>query len=144
MATHLRRQCVALYSNKKKKKMLTVTREALGSYKLYDTSRSMWWGLSSKDPQSVSLKALCLSFPGGSVVRIHLAMQRAPVRSLVLEDPTGGRATKLVHHNCLACVLESESCNYWAHEPQLLKLVCPGARALGEATAVSPSTKARE
>ena len=107
-------------------------------------SRTTWWGFSSKDPRSIILKALCLSFPGGSVVRIHLAKQGPSIRSIVLDDPTGSRATKLVSHNYLACALESESCNYWAHEPQLLKPTCPRARAPGEATAISQSATTRE
>ena len=32
-------------------------------------------------------------------LRIHLPMQGTRVRALVWEDPTCGRATKLVHHN---------------------------------------------
>ena len=32
-------------------------------------------------------------------LRIHLEMQGTPVRSLVWEDFTFGRATKLMHHN---------------------------------------------
>ena len=34
-----------------------------------------------------------------------------------------------VHPNYWACALEPRSCNYWAHTPQLLKPVHPGAHA---------------
>ena len=37
------------------------------------------------------------------------------------EDPTCHGVTKPVHHNYWACVLESRSCNCWAHVSQLLK-----------------------
>ena len=46
-------------------------------------------------------------------LRICLAMQGAPVRSLVWEDPTCHRATK------------PESCSYWLHTLQLLKPARP-------------------
>ena len=39
-------------------------------------------------------------------LRIHLPMQGTRVRSLVLEDPTCGRATKPMHRNYWACVLQ--------------------------------------
>ena len=54
-------------------------------------------------------------------LRICLTMQGTQVRALVREDPTCRGATKPVHHNCWACVLEPASHNYWAHVPQLLK-----------------------
>ena len=54
--------------------------------------------------------------------RIGLTMQETQVWSLIWEDPTHYRATKLVHHNCLACALELGSRRYWAHMLQLLKL----------------------
>ena len=44
-------------------------------------------------------------------LRIHLPMQGTRVRALVREDPTCCGATKAVHHN------------YWAHMLQLLKPV---------------------
>ena len=50
-------------------------------------------------------------------VRIHLPMQGIWVQSLVQEDPTCLKATKPVLRN------------YWAHPPQLLKLVHPRAHA---------------
>ena len=43
---------------------------------------------------------------------IRLPMQGTQVRALVREDPTCRGATKPVRHN------------YWAREPQLLKLAC--------------------
>ena len=54
-------------------------------------------------------------------LRICLTMQGTQVRALVREDPTCRGATKPVHHNYWACVLEPASHNYWAHVPQLLK-----------------------
>ena len=54
-------------------------------------------------------------------LRICLPMQGTRVQSLVWEDPTCCRATKLVCHNYWACALEPVSHNYWAHVPQLLK-----------------------
>ena len=50
-------------------------------------------------------------------------MQGTLVQSLVQEDPTCRRATKPVHHNYWACVLEPASHNYWARVPQLMKPV---------------------
>ena len=43
---------------------------------------------------------------------IYLPMQGTPVKSLVQEDPTCCRATKLVHHNYWAHALEPVSCNH--------------------------------
>ena len=59
-------------------------------------------------------------------LRLCLPMQGTWVRSLVWEDPTCHRATKPLHHNYWACVLEPTSHNYWAcappaHTPQLLR-----------------------
>ena len=51
-------------------------------------------------------------------------MQGAQVQVLVLEDPTFHGATKPIHHNYQACVLEPASHNYWARMPQLLKPAC--------------------
>ena len=48
-------------------------------------------------------------------LRIHLAMQRTLVWSLVWEDPTCRGAAKPMHHNFWARALEPTSCNYWAH-----------------------------
>ena len=44
-------------------------------------------------------------------LRVHLPMQGTWVRALVWEDPTHHGATKPVHHNYRACVLEPESHN---------------------------------
>ena len=55
-------------------------------------------------------------------------MQETWVWSLIQEDSTSLRATESDHHNYWACALEPESCNEWAHLPQLLKPVCPRAR----------------
>ena len=52
-------------------------------------------------------------FPGGTMDRMHPAKEGTWVQSLVREDSTCHRATKL-------------------RAPQLLKLTCPGARALQE------------
>ena len=52
------------------------------------------------------------------------------VRSLVSEDATCLKATKLVCHNYSACALESRSHSCWAQEPQLLKPKGPRAHAL--------------
>ena len=41
-------------------------------------------------------------------IRIHLPMQGPLLRSLIQEDPTCRRPTKLVSHNCGASALESE------------------------------------
>ena len=48
-------------------------------------------------------------------------MQGTQVRSLIWKDPTW--ATKPVDHNYWVCALEFGSHKYWAHGPQLLKLV---------------------
>ena len=81
-------------------------------------------------------------------LRIRLPMQETQVRALVGEDPTCRGATKPVRHNYWACALEPTSHNYWAHVPQLLKPVCPRARApqqkkppQWEVRALQPSTK---
>ena len=57
-------------------------------------------------------------------------MKETQVPSFFWEDPTYLRATKPVLHSYWVCVLESESPNYWAHEPWLLKLTRPRAGAL--------------
>ena len=54
-------------------------------------------------------------------LRIRLPMQGTWVWSLAQEDATCHVATKPVHHNYWACVLEPANDNYWAHVPQLLK-----------------------
>ena len=56
-------------------------------------------------------------------LRIRLPVQGTRVRALVREDPTCRGATKLVRHYYWAWALEPTSHNYWAHVPQLLKLV---------------------
>ena len=66
--------------------------------------------------------------------RIYLPMRETQVRSLVWEDPTCCRATKLVGHSYLACALEPGNCSYWAHGPQLLKAVHPKAHAQQQET----------
>ena len=64
-------------------------------------------------------------------LRIQLPMQGTQVRSLVWEDPTCHRATKLVRHN------------YWAYAPQLLKPMRPRARALQLLSLRAATTEAR-
>ena len=60
MAMHLRCQFVALYNNNNKK-YISMTTEALGGiYRFYTMSRTMWWSLFLKDPQSLTLKNMCL------------------------------------------------------------------------------------
>ena len=57
--------------------------------------------------------------PGTSLMvqglRIHLPMQRTHVRSLVWEDPTCQRATKVMCHNYGARTLELVLCNKRSH-----------------------------
>ena len=48
-------------------------------------------------------------------------MQETWVQFLVQEDPTCCGATKLVHHDYVACAPEPGNHNYWAHLLQLLK-----------------------
>ena len=62
-------------------------------------------------------------------LRINLPMQETRVWSLVQEDPTCHRATKLMSHNYWTCALDPASRNYWAHVPQLLKPSCPRSSA---------------
>ena len=61
-------------------------------------------------------------------LRIHLAMHRTPVRSLVWEDPARSRATKPLRHKDRA------------HELQLLKSKHPKAHALTRAAAAAAVT----
>ena len=56
-------------------------------------------------------------------LRIHLPMQGTQVWSLVWKDSTCLGATKPMCHNYWASALETVSCNYQAHTPQLLKPV---------------------
>ena len=58
-----------------------------------------------------------------------LPIQETWVWSLIWEDPTCHGAAKPMHHNYWACALESGSCNYLTHIPQLLKPVRPGAQS---------------
>ena len=53
--------------------------------------------------------------------RLCLPMKGTQVWSLVQEDPTCHGTTKPICHKHWACTVEPGSCNYWAHEPQLLK-----------------------
>ena len=53
-------------------------------------------------------------------LRTHLPVEGIPVQSLFLEDPTCQGATKLVHHNYWASILEPVSHNYSAFVPPLL------------------------
>ena len=46
-------------------------------------------------------------------LRISLPTQRTQVRTLLWEDPTCWEATKSLHHNCWACVLQPTCCDYW-------------------------------
>ena len=63
-------------------------------------------------------------FPGGSVVKNHLAMQ-CKHWFLVLEDPTCHGAVKPMCHNYGAHFLELASQNYWAYAFPLLKPTHP-------------------
>ena len=56
-------------------------------------------------------------------------MQETRVWSLIFEDQTCHEATKPMWYNCWACAPEPGGHNYWAHMLQLLKPVCPRARA---------------
>ena len=52
-------------------------------------------------------------------------MQETQVAFVIREDPICWGVTKPVCHNYWACALEHRNCNYWAHELQLLKPMCP-------------------
>ena len=67
-------------------------------------------------------------------IRIHLPMQGTYVQSLVWEGSTCPTATKPMHHNHWAHMLEPLSPNYWARVLQLLKPALSRARALQEKT----------
>ena len=70
-------------------------------------------------------------------------MQGTRVRSLVREDPTCRRATKLVRHNYWACALEPTSYNYWSPRATATEAHTPSSpcSATREATAMrSPRT----
>ena len=54
-------------------------------------------------------------------LRIHLQIQGTWVQSLVYKDSTCHGATQSVHHNYLACALDTKSCNDWAQVPRVLK-----------------------
>ena len=56
-------------------------------------------------------------------------MQEMRVQSLVQDDLTCLRSTKLVHHNFWIYALEAGNLNYWAHEPQLHQPTHPRACA---------------
>ena len=56
-------------------------------------------------------------------LKTHLAMKGTLVRSLIREDSTCCGTIKAVCHNYWARALEPTGRNYWAHKPQLLKLV---------------------
>ena len=66
---------------------------------------------------------------GGSVLRIHLPVQKTWVLSLVQEDPTCHGVARSVCHNYWAHDLQPRSRNYWAHELELLKTAHPRAHA---------------
>ena len=78
-----------------------------------------WYGHCGK--QCLFLKKLNISgLPWWrTCIGIHLPMQGPQVWSLVCEDSTYHGATKLIHHNYWAHVLEPTSCYYWARAPQL-------------------------
>ena len=61
-------------------------------------------------------------FPGGSVVKICLPMQKTQVWSLTREDPTYPGAIKFLHHNDWARALKSGRRNYWGCESHSLCL----------------------
>ena len=75
---------------------------------------------------STEIETVIKKLPAGTALvaewlRIHLPMQGTQVQSLVQEDPTCCRATKLVHHNYWACTLDpgatttEPTChNYWS------------------------------
>ena len=65
-------------------------------------------------------KEQTLDFPGGSVVKNPPAMQETGPQSVIQEDATCCRVTKLVHLSYYACALEPRTCNYWAHTQRLL------------------------
>ena len=78
--------------------------------------------------------------------RIRLPMQETWNWSLIWEDSTCHRATKLVCHNYWVCALEPESCNYWAHLLQILKPAClepmlPNKRSHRNVKPVHPSER---
>ena len=59
------------------------------------------------------------------MIRVYLPKQGTRVQSLVQEDSTYCRITKLTQHSYRAYALEPASCNFWAHMMQLLKPTCP-------------------
>ena len=64
-------------------------------------------------------------FPGATLDRNHLPMQKIWVQSLVWEDFTCHRANKPMHHNYWSpLTLGPVSHNYWGHLPQLWKPAC--------------------
>ena len=95
--------------------------QTYSGHSLKDATVGLPWGLSGKE--SYQCRGTC-------------------VQSLVRKDLTCCRATKPVCHYYEAHVLEPESCNYGAHEPQLPKLVYVNlGSATGEATTMrSPCT----
>ena len=73
--------------------------------------------------------AMTVGPPRGSVVK-NLPANEGDTRSLSgSEDPIHFGATKPLCHNHWACALEPGNHNYWAHEPQLKKPMCPRACA---------------
>ena len=61
--------------------------------------------------------------------RIRLPVRETQVRSLIQEHPACHREAKPVLRSCWVCALESGSCSYWAHVPQLLEPEGPRACA---------------
>ena len=76
-------------------------------------------------------------FPGGSMVKNLLPVQKIQVWSLVQADPTCCTATKPMCHNYWACALELGDRNCWTYTLLLLKPMHPWACVLQqEATAM--------
>lgn len=64
----------------------------------------------------ITIRNLARELPlGGSVVKNVVPKQETWVQPLIWKDPTCHRATQPVHHNYLACALQTKSRNYWVH-----------------------------
>ena len=98
-----------------------------GDFRKVDISKDRRGQQTAKWSNILVLRQPLKILAGASLVaqcwRVHLPrpVQETRVQSLLQEDPMCRRATEPVCHNYWACVLEPGSCNYWAHEPQLLR-----------------------
>ena len=106
-----------------------------GSLQLEKAQVQQWRSTTAKNKYILKMKKkmekkMKQGFLGGSVVKNSPGMQMTWFWFLIREDPTHHRATMPVHHNYWVCALEPRSRDYWAHVPQLLRPVCPRARAL--------------